>query len=100
MPVDPVGAAPSTSASHTLLMQYPLAQSPSAVHAFPNAHAPQVEPPLPYEPIPEPEPQQPSPAAPALPPDPLETDLASKLALRRQQKTSQDHSNRTSPKGP
>ena len=68
--------------------------------AIPMAFAPQVEPPLPYEPIPEPKPQQPSPAAPALPPDPLETDLASKLALRRQQKPPQDQPARTGPKGP
>ena len=68
--------------------------------AIPMAFAPQVEPPLPYEPIPEPEPQQPSPAAPALPPAPLETDLASKLALRRQQKLPQDQHTRTGPKGP
>lgn len=68
--------------------------------AIPMAFAPQVEPPLPYKPIPQPEPQQPSPAAPALPPDPLETDLASKLALRRQQKPPQDQHTRTGPKGP
>ena len=67
---------------------------------IPMAFVPQVEPPLPYEPILDPEPEEPSPAAPAMLPDHLNTDMASKLALRRQQKAPQDHSNRTGPKGP
>lgn len=59
-----------------------------------------TEPPFPHEPIPDPEPPQPAPAAPAVPPVQLNTNLAAKLGLRRQQSTPEDHSNHSGPKGP
>ena len=62
-----------------------------------------VEPPFPHQPIPEPETPQPAPAVPAAPLPQLPVDLASKLALRRQQRsadTAMNDNNPSSPKGP
>ena len=67
---------------------------------IPMAFVPQVEPPLPQEPTLDPEPMQPSPAAPAMPLSQIDTNLASKLQLRRQQRAPQDQSNHSGPKVP
>ena len=64
------------------------------------------EPPFPHDPIPDPqppEPPQPAPEVLVVPPLQVKTDLATKLALRRQQRASSDESHdhdSTNPKGP
>ena len=74
--------------------------------AMPMAFVPPVKPPLPYDLIPEHEAEQPAPQAPAAPPLQLNTALASKLALRRQQRqpnggsTDSERSDFNRPKGP
>lgn len=68
--------------------------------AIPMAFAPPVEPLLPHKPILNPQPGQPSPAAPAMPASQFDTNLASKLGLRRQQRALQDQPKHSGPKGP
>jgi hypothetical protein len=74
--------------------------------AIPMAFTPPTEPSFPHQPIPEPEPPQPAPEVPAVPPLQLNTDLATKLALRRQQRPANtgsnddNHSGITTPKHP
>ena len=68
--------------------------------AIPMAFVPQVEPPLPYEPTLDPRLMQPSPAAPAMPPSQINTNLASRLGLRRQQRALQEQPHHSGPKGP
>lgn len=88
-----------------LLLEQIIAESAGAMGsvAIPMAFAPPPEPPLPHQPIPESEPPNPAPEVPASPPLQLHTDLATKLALRRQQRASSDVSHdhdSTNPKGP
>lgn len=68
--------------------------------AIPMAFAPPIEPPLPSEPILHPQPGRPSPAAPAMVPTEPNTNLASKLGLRRQQRALQEQPHHSGPKGP
>ena len=68
--------------------------------AIPMAFVLQVEPPLPYEPTLDPRLMQPSPAAPAMPPSQINTNLASRLGLRRQQRALQEQPHHSGPKGP
>ncbi|WP_394755238.1 relaxase/mobilization nuclease domain-containing protein [Rhodoferax sp.] len=88
-----------------LILEQIIAESAGAMGtvAIPMAFAPPTEPPFPHQPIPEPEPPQPAPEVPAVPPLQLHTDLATKLALRRQQRpvnTGSNDDNQSGPKAP
>ena len=91
-----------------LMLEQIIAESAGAMGtvAIPMAFTPPTESPFPHQPIPEPEPPQPAPEVPAVPPLKLNTDLATKLALRRQQRPANtgsnddNHSGPTAPKHP
>ena len=88
-----------------LILEQIISESSGAVGtvAIPLAFAPTVEPSFPHEEISEPEVPQPAPEVPAVPPLQHHADLATKLALRRQQRASSDESHdhdSTNPKGP
>lgn len=92
-------------AGQRLILEQIMAGSNGAMGAvaIPMAFVPPAEPAFPSDPKPEPEPPQPAPEVPAMPPVQLNTDFASKLALRRQQRPSSDQSpdhDSTQPKGP
>jgi hypothetical protein len=85
-----------------LILDQIMAESSGAMGtvSIPMAFAPPTEPPFPHEPILEPEAPQ---RAPEVPPLQFNPDLATKLALRRQQSPSSDGSHdhdSTKPKGP
>lgn len=101
MPVHP------RDADQRLMLEQLMAESAGVMGAvaISMAFVLPVEPPFPHQPIPEPEPEtpQPAPAVPAAPLPQLPVDLASKLALRRQQRsadTAMNDNNPSSPKGP
>jgi hypothetical protein len=96
MPVHP------RDAGQRLMLEQIMAESAGAMGtvSIPMAFAPPTEPPFPHQPIPEPEPPQPAPEVPTAPPLQLNTDLATKLALRRQQRPNQTGANDDAPSGP
>jgi Large polyvalent protein-associated domain 7/Relaxase/Mobilisation nuclease domain len=96
MPVHP------RDAGQRLMLEQIMAESAGAMGtvSIPMAFAPPTEPPFPHQPIPEPEPPQPAPEVPTAPPVQLNTDLATKLALRRQQRPNQTGANDDAPSGP
>lgn len=68
--------------------------------AIPMAFALPVEAPLLHTPIVNPQPGHPSPASPSMEPTEPNTNLASKLGLRRQQRALQEQRHHSGPKGP
>ena len=88
-----------------LILEQIIGESSGAIGtvAIPLAFVPPVEPTFPHEEISQPEVPQPAPEVPAVPPPQHHADLATKLALRRQQRASSDQSHDhdpTNPKGP
>ena len=96
MPVHP------RDAGQRLMLEQIIAESAGAMGAvaIPMAFIPPAEPPFPHQPILEPEPAQPAPEVPAAPPLQLNTNLATKLALRRQQGPDGSGSNDNDPSRP
>lgn len=98
---------PRDSGQRQILEQI-MAESSGAMGtvSVPLAFVPQTEPPFPHEDIPGPEAPQLAPEAPEEPPVQLNSNLATKLALRRQKRAPSDQSpaqpstNPKSPKGP